>query len=208
MKILKKILIVLVVIIAIALIIPLFLAKDYKVEREVTINKPKQEIFNYLVMLKNQDNFSVWAKMDPAMKKTYTGTDGTVGFVSAWESEKKEVGAGEQEIKNITDGASIEYELRFLKPFESTSKATMSTEAVSENQTKVKWSFEGNMPYPMNIMQLFMDMDKMLGADLAKGLENLKGIMESMPAPAPPPVPNPADSTGTAAVAPVPAPAH
>jgi hypothetical protein len=180
MKILKKILIVLVVIIAIALIIPLFLAKDYKVEREVTINKPKQEIFNYLVMLKNQDNFSVWAKMDPAMKKTYTGTDGTVGFVSAWDSEKKEVGAGEQEIKNITDGASIEYELRFLKPFESTSKATMSTEAVSENQTKVKWSVEGNMPYPMNIMQLFMDMDKMLGADLAKGLENLKGIMESI----------------------------
>jgi hypothetical protein len=36
--------------------------------------------------------------MDPDMKKTYRGTDGTVGFVSEWESNKKDVGTGEQEI--------------------------------------------------------------------------------------------------------------
>jgi hypothetical protein len=26
------------------------------------------------------------------MKKEYTGTDGTVGFISAWDSENKELG--------------------------------------------------------------------------------------------------------------------
>jgi hypothetical protein len=67
--------------------------------RESSINKPKQEVFNYLRLLKNQDNFSHWASMDPAMQKNWRGVDGTVGFVSSWKSDKKEVGSGEQEIK-------------------------------------------------------------------------------------------------------------
>ena len=54
----------------------------------------------------------------------------------------------------------------------------MITEAVSENQTKVKWGFIGRMPYPMNVMQLFMDLPGMIGNDLQTGLNNLKGILE------------------------------
>ncbi len=186
MKILKRILLGLLGLIALLLLIGLFVKKEYTVEREVTINKPSQEVFNYLRLLKNQDNFSKWAKMDPGMKKTYTGTDGTVGFVSAWESDRDSVGAGEQEIKAIEEGKRIDYELRFKEPFESTASASMSTEATGENQTRVKWSFKGSMPYPMNLMLLFMNMDKMLGNDLSTGLNNLKGIMEQMPsAPAP-----------------------
>lgn len=41
MKILKRILLVLVVLIAVPLIVALFVNKDYAVEKEVTINKPK-----------------------------------------------------------------------------------------------------------------------------------------------------------------------
>ena len=89
--------------------------------------------------LKNQDNFSKWAKMDPNLKKNYSGTDGTVGFISKWESQNKEVGKGEQEIKGMKDGEKIDYEIRFIEPFTSTSAAYMTTDAVSGNQTKVKW---------------------------------------------------------------------
>ena len=96
------------------------------------------------------------------MKKTYSGTDGTVGFVSAWESDNKDVGIGEQEIKKITEGERIDFELRFFEPFESTDPAYMTTESVSENQTKVKWGFNGHMDYPMNIMMLFIDFEKMI----------------------------------------------
>ncbi|MBI2281753.1 MAG: SRPBCC family protein [Bacteroidetes bacterium] len=178
MKILKKILIVIAIIIAIPLIIALFVEKDYAVEREITINKPKQEVFDYVKFLKNQDNFSKWATMDPNMKKTYRGTDGTVGFVSAWESDDENVGVGEQEIKKIAEGERIDFELRFIKPFEATEPAFMSTESVSENQTKVKWGFSGHMNYPMNIMMLFMDFEKMIGDDLQTGLSNLKTVLE------------------------------
>ena len=177
MKILKFVLIGIAGIVALVLIVAAFVKKDYAVVREVTINKPKQEVFDYIKFLKNQDNFSKWAMMDPNMKKEYKGTDGTVGFTSAWDSQEKNVGAGEQEIKKITEGERVDFELRFKRPFEATDYAFMSTEPEG-SQTKVKWGFNGTMKYPMNIMLLCMDMDKMLGKDLDTGLTNLKTVLE------------------------------
>ena len=179
MKALKIILIIILVIIAIPLVIALFVKKDYAVEREIIINRPASEVFDYVKYLKNQNNFSKWATMDPNMKKSYHGTDGEVGFVSAWESEDKEVGTGEQEIMKITDGERIDYQLRFIKPFESTESAYMTVENLDGNQTLVRWGFNGHMSYPMNLMLLFMDFDKMIGGDLSTGLANLKKILET-----------------------------
>lgn len=181
MNVLKKILIALLIVIAIPLILGLFLKKDYAVLREVVINKPQAEVFDYVRYLKNQDNYSKWARMDPNMTKTYTGTDGAVGFVSAWDSKNEDVGKGEQEIKKITDGTRIDYELRFIKPMESTEHTFMTVTATSPTQSKVAWGFEGHMSYPWNVMMLCMDFEKMIGDDLSAGLNNLKTIMEAKP---------------------------
>lgn len=177
MRIVKKILIGIVILLALVLITALFIQKDYATEREVVINKPKQEVFNYIKFLKNQHNYSVWAKMDPAMKKEFRGTDGTEGFVSAWEGNS-DVGKGEQKIVRIADGQRIDFELHFIEPFEATSPAYMITEEVSPGQTKVKWGMSGEMNYPLNIMRIFMDMSEVIGKDFQTGLDNLKGILE------------------------------
>jgi hypothetical protein len=179
MKALKIILSVIGVIIVVPLIIALFVPKDYQVARQAVIDKPKMEVFGYVKYLKNQDNFSVWAQMDPNMRKDYHGTDGTVGFVSAWDSENGEVGKGEQEIKRIIEGDRVDFEIRFLKPFEATSPAYITTEAINDSTTKVTWGFDGHSPYPLNIMLLFMNMEDMIGNDLQTGLSNLKQIMEN-----------------------------
>jgi uncharacterized protein YndB with AHSA1/START domain len=178
MKIVKKILYVLAIIIAIPLISALFMKKEYAVEKEVIVNKPIKDVFEYVKYLKNQDHYSKWAQMDPAMKKEYKGTDGGPGFVYSWASASKDVGVGEQEIKKIVDNERIEYELRFKEPFESTEMAYMSTEQVADAQTRVKWGFKGKMPYPFNFMAVFMNMEEMIGNDLQTGLVNLKGVME------------------------------
>ena len=178
MGILKKILVILILIVAIVLVAAYFMPKNYAIEREITINKPVDTVFNYVKYLKNQNEFSVWANIDPKMKSTYKGTDGTVGSISAWESEVKEFGVGEQEITNITEGKRIDFALRFKKPMEDTAVGFMSTESVTANQTKVKWGISGVMPYPMNIMLPMMKMDQMIGNDLQKGLENLKDKLE------------------------------
>ncbi len=172
----------LIVLLIAALVILAFTVKgDYKVEREVTINRPKTEVFSYIKMLKNQNDWGPWAKKDPNMKVEYRGTDGAPGFVSAWKSENKELGEGEQEIKEVVNGERVDTELRFKVPFEATNDAYMTTEAVSENQTKVKWGFTGSMPKPMNIMLLFMDMDTVVGKEFAEGLTDLKRTLETQP---------------------------
>ncbi|MCB1145322.1 MAG: SRPBCC family protein [Leptospiraceae bacterium] len=178
MKALKKVFLVIAVLIAGVAILAGVAKKEYSVQRQIEINKPHTEVFSYLKFLKNQDNFSVWAARDPNMKKEFRGTDGTIGFVSAWDSTNKEVGKGEQEIKKITENERIDYELRFLKPFESTEQAYFTTEATSDNSTVVTWGFNGKMPYPMNLMLLFMDFDAMLGKDFDSGLSKLKAILE------------------------------
>ena len=178
MKALKYIFGVVIGIIVLVLVIAALSPKDYAVEREITINKPLPEVFNYIKYLKNQDNYSLDAHMDPYMKNTFRGTDGEVGFVSAWESENEDVGKGEQEIMSIDEGNKINFELRFMEPFEATDNAYMITEAVAPTITKVKWGFYGSMDYPMNLMLLFMDMEGILGADLKEGLENLKKELE------------------------------
>jgi len=174
-----KILIGIGVVIGLLLIVAAFTKKAYSVEREVVINKPKQAVFDYIKYLKNQDNYSKWATIDPGMKKEYRGTDGTAGFMYAWDSENQDAGKGEQEIKNVAEGERVDYNLHFIKPFEGRALASMTTEALSQDQTKVKWRFDGKMPYPMNVMLLFMNMDKTIGDDLTTGLANLKGLLET-----------------------------
>lgn len=164
-------------IIAAILIAGLFIPKGMKATREIVINKPNAEVFNYIKQLKNQDNYSKWGSMDPNMKKEYKGTDATPGFVSAWEGNKK-VGHGEQEIISIEEGRKLNTELRFIKPFKSVAQSSMTTEAITEKSTKVSWGFEGSMNYPMNAMKLFMNMEKAIGNDFSTGLTNLKALLE------------------------------
>jgi len=177
MKLLKKILIIVVIIIAIPLIIALFVKKEYSIKREIIINKSQKDVFNYVKYLKNQDYYSKWVMTDPGMKKDFRGTDGTEGFVYAWDSKSKNAGKGEQEITKITEGERVDIEVRFEKPFEGIATTPIVTEALSENQTKVKWGMKGKSNYPMNFMNLFMD--NMLGKDIETSLTNLKRILEN-----------------------------
>ena len=161
-------------VVLLALIAP----KSYDVSRSQLINSPKDKVFAVLRSLKQQDEWSPWAKRDPNMKKEYRGTDGEVGSVSYWHGNK-DVGEGEQEITKIIDGERIEGHLRFLKPWKSESNCYFITEEAEDGQTKVTWGFSGKNTFPFSIMMLFMSMDKMVGKDFEEGLDTLKTKMEA-----------------------------
>ncbi|KAA0989792.1 GNAT family N-acetyltransferase [Dyadobacter aurulentus] len=173
----KKALYIILGLIAIILIAAVIMPKEYAVEKDVVINKPNAEVFTYLKSLKNQNEWSVWARRDPNIINTFEGTDGTVGFVSKW-TGNDEVGTGEQEITKIEEGSRIDTQLRFLEPMESTSDAYMITEPIDPTSTKVRWGFTGKMPIPMNVMLPFIGMESMIGKDFEDGLANLKQNLE------------------------------
>lgn len=175
MKTLKKILIGLVVVIALFLIVALFVKKEFSVEKEVVINKPKQEVFDYVKLVKNQEYYTVWTEDDPEVKRTYTGTDGTLGFIGAWKSNKNE---GQQQITNIVDGERIDLKITFIKPFAGEDVAYSTFTAVSANQTKVVNGFKGEVMYPFNLVCAIVGMDAMMGTTIQRNLNNLKSILE------------------------------
>lgn len=168
------VLLVLAGIIALFLLIALFTRKEYAIQCEVTINAPRQKVFDYLKHLKNQDNFNKWVMTDPEMKREFKGTDGTVGFIYGWSGKK--AGEGEQEIKSIKEGENIEMEIRFVRPFKSIAITCFGIETVSGNQTKVSWSNASKMVYPLNGMVSMLE--KMLAKDMDTSLSNLKNILE------------------------------
>lgn len=171
MNVLKKILYAIAILIAGVLIVAAIMPKDLNLESEIIIAKPKSVVFDYVKMLDNQKYYSKWVMADPNVKMEMTGTDGTVGAISSWQSEMDDVGVGEQEIKSIVDGERIEYELRFKKPFEATDTAYTTFEAIDSNHTKVVNGFKSRMPFPMNLMLPMVR--KMLTEDMAINMKNL-----------------------------------
>ena len=164
-------------IIVIFLLLALIVKKDFALEKQITINKPKSEVFNYLKLIKNQEKYSVWVMKDPNIKIVYTGTDGAVGFTSSWTSDDKNVGIGAQEIIKLNEGKSMDVEIRFKKPFEATNYAHTAVTSLADAQTKVSMTFTGNQKFPMNVMNLMMD--KLVGKDMQQNLVNMKNNLET-----------------------------
>lgn len=172
------ILIIIACIIAIPFIAALFMSKGYRIEREIIIEKQKQEVFHYIKLLSNQVMFNKWMREDTHLNIKYHGTDGTKGFVAAWDSNLKRVGKGDQEITAVVDGQSIDITIRFIKPFEGNANSCLTTVALSDNQTLVRWAFTGYRNYVNRMMHLLFNLPNMLGKDLQESLNNLKHILE------------------------------
>ena len=163
-------------IIALLLIIALFMKKEHYVKREIVINAPTQKVFDFLRLLKNQDQFNKWATAGKQNRKEeFKGTDGTVGFIYSWSGDKS-AGRGEKEIKNIIEGKRIETEIRFVKPMRVAASVIFETESLSENQTKVNLINTGVLKYPLNLMIPMAE--KRFPKDMDESLSALKNILE------------------------------
>jgi hypothetical protein len=179
MKILKVTGAALLGVIAGMLVLAAFLPKHFHTEASATVNKPVAEVFAYIRMLRNQDQFSYWNLQDPAMQKSYAGTDGTPGATYSWNSQNEELGQGTQTIKGLTENERLELRMQFIKPFENESDATILTRAASPGVTTVTWAFDDDMAWPMNLMPYAFNMKKTLGDMLQNSVNNIKKNLES-----------------------------
>ena len=112
----------------------------------------------------------------PKYEEGYRGTDGAPGFVYAWDSQDKNVGAGEQEIKSIVPDKRVDFDLRFERPMKNTAASSFVLDEMAPQQTKVKWDFRGGMKFPMSLFGFIFK--GILGKQLQHGLDNLKKVLE------------------------------
>ena len=173
----KKILIALVVIIAAILIFAATKPDTFKVERTASIKAAPEKIFPLINNMHNWASWSPWEKLDPAMKKTFSGPDSGVGAVYAWEGNSK-AGAGSMEITDAPAPSKVTMKLDFVKPFVGHNIAEFTLTPDGGEGTTVTWSMSGPSPYMMKVIGIFCNMDKLIGKDFETGLANLRALSE------------------------------
>lgn len=154
----------------------------YHVERSINISATPEAIYAQVSDFHKWEAWSPWDKMDPNMKRTFKGTQGTVGAGYGWVGNDQ-VGEGTMTVLTADAPKRFEVDLHFIKPFDSSAKNGF-TFASTGKETKVTWSMDGTNNFISKAMCIFMDMDKMIGKDFEKGLAQLKQVSESAPAPA------------------------
>ena len=148
----------------------------FRVQRTVSIKAPPPKIFPLLNDYHNWPSWSPYEKMDPAMKRTYSGPASGKGSIYEWEGNSN-IGKGRMEILDSTPPSKLAIKLDFFKPFEAHNTAEFLLEPKGET-TDVTWAMFGPLPYTAKVMHMFFNMDKMVGGQFAEGLANLKAAAE------------------------------
>jgi len=167
---------------AIAILIVLVLAStkpdSFSVQRSVTVRAPAEKIFPLISNFHQWASWSPWENKDPAMKRSYSGSESGKGAVYAWDGNKN-VGSGRMEIIDASSPSKIAIKLDFFKPFEGHNTAEFSLRPEDGGTaTNITWLMHGPAPFMHRLMQVFMDFDKMIGKDFEAGLAKLKSLAE------------------------------
>ena len=109
------------------------------------------------------------------MERSYSGSESGVGAKYAWSGNRK-AGSGTMEIVDTAEPRNIKIRLEFTKPFKAVNP-TSFTFTPSGNGTQVTWTMTGENKGIGKVFALFMNMDKMVGADFEKGLASLAGAV-------------------------------
>lgn len=181
-KVLRFLLILIIILFVGYLILCIATPATMTVVRSTTINAPKNVVWNQMVDLENQQNWSPWKEMDPSIKTTITGPAGEVGQKSSWTSEGN---VGDMTISAVEDD-SMRYDLHFVKPFagEAVGWVTVSGDDGAVVATN---GYSGESSFWMRGMSALFG-KRMMEKMLDRGLELLKEYVVSgkaeVPAPA------------------------
>jgi uncharacterized protein YndB with AHSA1/START domain len=180
MKAVRIIFVLLAGLVALFFLIAVFLPGEYTVERELTIQKPVDQVFNLAADYELRETWDPWVEKDSTAIVTVTAAEGLIGSKWAWGGD--EIGAGNSVIDKVDSNKAIHSTITFTEPRESQIQIVWTFEEV-EGGTRVVWSMTGEANYPVGrYFALFVD--GMVGPDLEKGLANLKNVLETMPEPA------------------------
>jgi uncharacterized protein YndB with AHSA1/START domain len=168
--------IVLALLIAGFLILASMRPNTFRVQRSIDINAPPEKIYPLINDYKHWASWSPYEKVDPAMRRTFSGAPSGKGAVYEWDGNKN-IGRGRMEIIDATPPSKIDIKLDFFSPFEAHNIAEFTMQPKG-NATNVTWAMHGPVPFMAKIMHMIFSMDRMVGGQFAEGLANMKAVAE------------------------------
>jgi effector-binding domain-containing protein len=174
---LKKILIVVVALLLIAVIVGVLLPAKVVINRSVTINRPASLVFATINSFQLFPKWSPWQDLDPNMHQGTEGPRDGVGAKLVWSGNDK-VGTGSQTITAVVPDRAVDSDLDFGAMGVAKSKMTLSG---AGNSTQVTWTLTIDMGKNPIAHYFGLTLDRMIGPDFARGLGKLKTLVESLP---------------------------
>ncbi len=144
----------------------------YKVERSILINADMKKVRELVDDFNNWNTWSPWTIVEPGCKVKVKGEVGKVGHEMSWDGEI--IGAGVNTLESA-EGNRLNYDLRFIKPFKSKSKAAFEFKEVKDG-VEVTWTMDGSMPFFLFFMIPMMR--AWIGMDYDRGLRMMKEMAE------------------------------
>jgi hypothetical protein len=175
-KIILRIIITLVVIIAGIFTYAALQPATYRVTRSTAMKATPEKIFPYINNPKLSNEWMTWKDSDPTAQMTYSGSEEGSGAITSWDSPGQ-LGTATTEVIESRPLESVKTKIIYTKPFQGTQLAEVSLTPAG-NETTVTWSVTGENHLLGRVMCLFMNMDKMVGTEFEKSLANLKAIAE------------------------------
>jgi hypothetical protein len=162
--------------IAVILILAATKPSTLRVTRAISIRAPAERVFPLINDFHQWTVWSPYENRDADMKRIYGGAERGQGAVYSWDGNKN-VGAGRMEILHSSAPSRIVVKLDFFKPFEgrNTAEFTMLPQG---DATSVTWTMYGPAVFMSKVMQVFMNLDHIIGRDFEVGLANLKKLTE------------------------------
>ena len=174
-----KILAVLAAIIVVLVIVVALQPADFRIARSATFAAAPATVFAQVNDLHKFQDWSPWAKIDPAAKATFEGPSAGTGASFSW-AGNMEVGEGTMTITESHPSDLIRFRLDFRKPMAGTNTAEFTFEPEGD-KTVVTWSMSGHNNFLAKAVSLAVNCDKMVGGQFEKGLADLKTIVEAAP---------------------------
>jgi hypothetical protein len=147
---------------------------EFRIARSRTLPATPATVHAYVNDFHKWPEWSPWEKLDPTMKKEWSGAPAGVGASYHWVGNNK-VGEGRMTITDSRAPQSVTLRLEFIKPFAATNVAQFDL-APSGSGTNVTWAMTGQRNFVMKAFGLFMNMDKLVGTDFEKGLASLDAV--------------------------------
>ena len=148
----------------------------FRVERSLAVRAPADAIYPLVADFHRWTSWSPYEGRDLAMKRTYGGTAQGRGATYAWDGNNN-VGAGHMEILEANGPSKLRIKLDFERPFEGHNIAEF-TFVPQGDATLVTWAMSGPAPFLSKLMQVFINMDSMVGKDFDAGLAGLRKLTE------------------------------
>ncbi|MBI1822117.1 MAG: SRPBCC family protein [Nitrospirae bacterium] len=149
----------------------------FRYERSGLINASSEEIYPYLISFKSGSEWNPYEKIDPSMKKSYSGPETGVGSIMEFDGNS-DVGSGRLEIINVIPNQQVEIKLMMLRPLKATNIVQYKLNPKDQG-TLFTWTMSGDNNFLSKLVSIFINCDKMLGDQFNQGIQNLKTVVES-----------------------------